>query len=166
MTIAKPRRPLSEFQLAALQYAAVGTSAQMTATALGTTTDSVRRAWQVARTKMNTRSIAGAVSVAIREGYPMVPPRFGGTDGRDGWVRQWQHGREFVDHLRGIPWRDATIPPPDHQCIAQTRALVRIAGLPLMPMARCACGAVQVDRVWEGRNSRTTRKRGEEDPQD
>lgn len=75
------------------------------------------------------------------------------------WVREWEKGVEFIDHYRGIRWCDAPLPKEAHRCLAQTRAVVRIQGLPPMRIARCACGAVDIGNGWEDRNCRTVQSR-------
>jgi hypothetical protein len=62
----------------------------------------------------------------------------------------------WIEHLRGIPWWEAGIPPRNHQCWAQTRGFIR-----LNLTQRCACGAIRMPRHhldsvgWSNRNSRT-----------
>lgn len=70
------------------------------------------------------------------------------------WVREWERGDEFIDHYRGVRWCDAPLPKEAHRCLAQTRAVVVVMGLPPMPIARCACGAVDIGNGWEDRNCR------------
>lgn len=67
-------------------------------------------------------------------------------------------GDPFIEHLRGIPWWEAAIPPRKHECWAQTRGFIS-----LNSVQRCPCGAIRMprhklDRVgWSDRNSRTER---------
>lgn len=146
-------KPLSMLQLQVLRYAAYGYTPSATALAMGKTVDSVRRARQVVRQKLNDApTMDMAVHRARARGYRVSLPVHGG---HDGWVREWEIGREFVEHHRGVPWNRAPIPPSGHSCQAQTRGLVRVTGLPLMPLLRCACGAVCIDDAWQMCNSRS-----------
>lgn len=70
------------------------------------------------------------------------------------WQVVWRSGDEYYEHWRGVPWHEAVMPKPEHRCLAQTRGVVRVGGLPAMPVQRCACGAVDVGEGWEDRNSR------------
>jgi hypothetical protein len=67
---------------------------------------------------------------------------------------------DFMEHLNGVGWWDAPVPPKGHRCYAQTRALARTAYV-----RRCACGAISLDSPpaikhgadhWLERNSRMT----------
>lgn len=144
--------PLSDFQLKVLQYAAHGYTSAMTGEALGKTCDNVRRARQIVRHKLGVRSMPEAVDKAKRAGYRMTLPRL--PSNVDEWVREWQIGHEFVEHWRGVPWDEAPIPDARHVCQSQTRGVVRVPGLPPMPVMRCACGAARIDDAWEWRNMR------------
>lgn len=72
------------------------------------------------------------------------------------WVRDWEHGRQYVDHRDGIAWFDAPIPPEDHECAPQTRGLVEVGTLPIMGIMRCACGAVNLydNQGWQEKCTR------------
>lgn len=73
------------------------------------------------------------------------------------WIREKQHGDEFIEHYRGVPWYDAPKPPPHHHCRPHTRGLVRAGNLPLVLVSRCACGATELnaDGYWHDINSRS-----------
>lgn len=68
---------------------------------------------------------------------------------------------QLIEHLDGVPWWKAPIPPKRHNCTPQTRAL-------LHDVERCACGALQFRHgpgsgVWGERNSRTAPGTGASD---
>lgn len=60
-----------------------------------------------------------------------------------------------VEHLDGVGWCEAPIPPADHACWAQTKGWTNYFDL----TERCACGAIRADRYgthdWLDRNSRS-----------
>lgn len=154
-------RELSPYQLETLQCAARGLTARQTAEALGKTEISIERAWQVVRAKLGAATIAEAAVIGRAEGYS-IPYR---TPRRrkpapvpapaEHWVRDWERGDEYIEHWRGLAWHVAPIPPADHNCLPRTRGTVRISGMPLMRISRCACGAVDVGDGWEDRFSRS-----------
>lgn len=78
------------------------------------------------------------------------------AQGRGNWVCAWRKDDEFYEHWWGKPWHEAAYPKESHNCLAQTRGAVRVGGLPLMMIARCACGAVNLHdgEGWQDRNSR------------
>jgi hypothetical protein len=146
---------LTEYQLTVLRYAAMGLSSYATGKVLGKTAQNVMRTRQVIREKYRVHDMPSAIRKARHAaGYSMAFPELSSDHG---WVVEWKRGHEFAEHLGGIPWNKAPIPDEEHRCALQTRGVVRINGLPLMPFLRCPCGAVRIDGVWHDRNSRTYR---------
>ena len=70
------------------------------------------------------------------------------------WVRVWSGGPEYLEHLNGVDWINAPLPPPVHLCQPQTRARFGSAG---ELVERCACGAMRTGSLWLQRNSRGQR---------
>lgn len=55
-----------------------------------------------------------------------------------------------TDHVGGVPWYDAPVPPVRHRCTPQTSEWQGVTR-----RQRCACGAVRIDGgVWINRNAR------------
>lgn len=52
------------------------------------------------------------------------------------YVREFEEGISFLEHLDGVAWLDAHAPPRKHECWAQTRGIMEG-----MYVERCACGA-------------------------
>ena len=155
---------LSELQIEALRLASMGYTAKRAGQALGGRSEAaVLRLWQECRRKMGALTTTEAARIAERDGYMYVAP-FEGPRKRGDWQREWQRGHEFVEHFQGIAWHDAPVPVEGHKCIPQTRGVVRVSGLPLMPISRCACGAVKVREAWEDCNSRSDPCRVAESP--
>lgn len=152
-------RALSPYQLETLKCAAQGLTARQAGNVLGKSEIAIERAWQVVRGKLGAASIAEAVVIGRAEGYALPRPaaKRKPAPGRtsEHWVRDWTRGSEYIEHWRGVAWHAAPIPPQDHACLPRTRGMVRIKGLPLMRISRCACGAVDVGDGWEDRFSRS-----------
>lgn len=52
------------------------------------------------------------------------------------YIKQYERGIDFTEHLDGISWYDADPPPSQHNCWAQTRAIYNGGYI-----ERCPCGA-------------------------
>ncbi len=63
-----------------------------------------------------------------------------------------QDGPFFIEHLDGVEWFHAPVPPADHECWVQTRGVSGTGS----NVERCACGAIRNPRwdSWLERNSR------------
>jgi hypothetical protein len=76
------------------------------------------------------------------------------------WVTAYPGTSAALEHLDGIPWHRAEVPPWDHQCLAQTRGVSdgdRVY--------RCPCGAVALhDTSYWSEVNRTRTGRGEQPP--
>lgn len=72
------------------------------------------------------------------------------------WVRSFTDGLEYLEHLNGVDWFDATPPPRRHSCSPQSRGWMAGAYV-----ERCACGALRMDRIgpWMARNQRSAAER-------
>lgn len=56
-----------------------------------------------------------------------------------------------IQHVDGVAWYDAPLPPRLHRCQTQTSGWLRI----LTKVERCACGAMRVDgNGWANKNER------------
>jgi len=56
-----------------------------------------------------------------------------------------------IEHLNGIPWWEASIPPYLHRCSVQTRGWYNY----LNKVERCSCGAIRMNgNGWSDKNSR------------
>jgi hypothetical protein len=88
--------------------------------------------------------------VKWRPRWRPVPAVYERTDCHD------SGGREFIEHLNGVDWFAAPVPPRLHACWPQTRA--RLNG---ELWDRCACGAFRLGgrRPWIERNTRRPRTR-------
>lgn len=51
-----------------------------------------------------------------------------------------------VEHLDGVPWYEAPVPPLDHECWSQT-----VGWIGLNQWTRCACGALGKANLRTGR---------------
>lgn len=59
--------------------------------------------------------------------------------------------RSSQEHVDGIPWHDAPVPPRLHRCKPQTKGWVNF----FTQVDRCACGAIRMDGGrWMERNAR------------
>jgi hypothetical protein len=71
---------------------------------------------------------------------------------------------ETLEHVDGVQWLAAPVPPRQHDCWAQTKAF-DVFGM--LIAERCACGAVRLcdnpyrEHPWLERNSRDTRRPAE-----
>ena len=71
----------------------------------------------------------------------------------DRWISRDDGERsQMIEHLDGIPWWQAPIPPRLHVCAPQTRGI-------LHDIDRCACGALRFRHglgagIWSDRNTR------------
>jgi len=68
-------------------------------------------------------------------------------------------GDSQIQHLNGVPWFEATVPPTVHVCVVQTQGF---SGL--HQYFRCACGAISEYRGrtplhWDERNTRVAAKK-------
>ena len=71
---------------------------------------------------------------------------------RDRFVRDYDFGAEYTEHLDGVDWVDAPLPSRRHSCWPQTRGV-----FDREMVERCACGATRFDGgagVWIDQNSR------------
>ena len=60
---------------------------------------------------------------------------------------------EKIEHLDGVPWFSAPVPPREHECWAQTRGYLYQS---LVIVERCACGGIHNTNYdgWLEKNSR------------
>ena len=67
------------------------------------------------------------------------------------WVRTYQDGPEYLEHLGGVDWFDAPHPRRWHKCKPQTRGWMMDGYV-----ERCTCGATRLfgDGPWMERNQR------------
>lgn len=71
------------------------------------------------------------------------------------WVRQTIPGLgplEYMEHVDGVDWFYAPVPPHKHSCTPQTRGFMNGTYV-----ERCACGAIKLgqSKYWMDRDSRT-----------
>jgi len=72
---------------------------------------------------------------------------------KEDWVLEEQTiGITDAEHLNGVPWYKATIPPRWHRCKPQTKGWYRDT----TPIQRCACGAIRSPGSygWISKNER------------
>jgi hypothetical protein len=80
------------------------------------------------------------------------------------WIREFENGAEYIEHLDGVPWYEAGVPGRWHRCKPRTRGLLhrpvtRRASEPALDyVERCACGATRLDRVSPWMEKNQTRK--------
>ena len=67
-----------------------------------------------------------------------------------GWQVAWASETGYLEHLNGIGWWQAPVPPRHHQCRAQTRGSTDSSYI-----ERCACGGTLFRGRWLTRNART-----------
>jgi hypothetical protein len=73
------------------------------------------------------------------------------------WVPDQQAaGHTDAEHLDGVPWYDAPVPPRFHRCKPQTRGWYKTSFI-----ERCACGAIRSQGSY-GWISKNERRRGGE----
>jgi len=71
------------------------------------------------------------------------------------WVREWDHGEEFLENLGDKSWADCPKPRIGHLCWTQTRGRVKVPNLRAVFVERCPCGAIRMDGgPWDERNCR------------
>lgn len=66
------------------------------------------------------------------------------------WVPVAGSGDVELEHLDGVPWYKAPLPPRIHSCTPQTRGWSGFQRI-----KRCACGGTWIMDGWCGKNERT-----------
>jgi hypothetical protein len=74
------------------------------------------------------------------------------------WIRSYDNGLDYLEHLDGVPWHEGEPPPRWHKCTAQTRGWFG-----LNYTERCRCGAIRERRDLPWLNKNDTRQRRQRD---